>query len=336
MNAPRYALYVMVDEPKPNAQQPSAMRPPAGSPRRRAGPRDPPHRADARPGAGDRPHPADPADHRHPAAAGPPGRRGPRGRAAAAPRPSRAPPAAAARRRGSGNGHAGPLLPVPPAAPQPPACAGREGRPCPLPSRPGMPALRLVTARARRRTGREIAGLTADSRLCAAATFAALPGAQRGWPRLHRRGRRARRRGGAGAGGHGLAGGRAGAAADDRRRAAPRAGPARRRAAGAAAGAPWSPSPAPTARPARSISCASSGRCDGARAASPRHAGPGRGRDSPAGAVAHHARPGGAAWPARGAGRAPASTMRRWRPPRTASTSAGWTACGWPRPASPT
>ena len=57
----------------------------------------------------------------------------------------------------------------------------------------------------------------------------------------------------------------------------------------------------------------------------------------PPGAVADHARPGGAArarW--RALARAGVRRMRRWRRPRTGSSSGGWTACGSPRRASPT
>ena len=108
-----------------------------------------------------------------------------------------------------------------------------------------------------------------------------------------------------------------------------------RRRAGRAAAGEWSRSPAPTARPARSSSCARSGRSRADKRRQPGHAGADRARlrrrPRP-----DHARSGGAGrrrWPS---WRAPACSTWRWKPPRTGSTSSGWTGCGWRRPPSPT
>ena len=91
----------------------------------------------------------------------------------------------------------------------------------------------------------------------------------------------------------------------------------------------WSRSPAPTARPAPSSSCARSGPPDGTPAASLGTLGliapgfePGPGLTTPD--PVEPGRDAGARWRAR------ASSMRRSRRRRTASTSSGWTACGWP------
>ena len=126
-----------------------------------------------------------------------------------------------------------------------PRCAVSAGRPC--------PAL-------------DVAGVTADSRqVVPGDLFAALPGSACRRPRLHRRRGGARRGRRAGARRHRLAARRAAAAADPGSasraagwRRSPPCWPARSR-------RPWSRSPAPTARPARSSSCARSGRSAAAR-----------------------------------------------------------------------
>ena len=298
MNQPRYAVYMMVDEPQPNAQShgystagwvaaPAAGAVIAGSRRCSAWCRRPTaSRRSSRPSASRCSRAARPAPPRS--------RRPwpPRAARHAAPPPW---PAAAPRR------------PAPPAAPlaarRP--CAGRRRTaaralrrtelprrlpPCRL-SRPRRtrPALRLdellgragLACAGRRVRRLEIAGITADSRAVRPGfLFAALPGAKAGRPRLHRRCGGARCRRGAGAGGHRLAARRAAAAAAGRARAAPPPGPDGRRRWRAASRRSWSPSPAPTARPARSSSCASSGRWTAAQRRLARHARPDGGRAS--------------------------------------------------------
>ena len=161
-----------------------------------------------------------------------------------------------------------------------------------------------------------------------------LPGSRVDGRALHRRRRVAWRRRGAGAGGDSVAARRAAAAVAARTPSRAAASLSLPRRLPAASRASWSRSPAPTARPARSSSCGRSGpRRQAGR--QPGHAGPDR-AGLRSGSRPDHARSGqpgrdpGAAW------RAPASSTRRWRPRRMASTSSAWTACGWPPRRSPT
>ena len=100
MHAPRYAIYVMVDEPKPNARSHGYRDRGLGG-RAGGGHGDPPRRADPRHGAGDRSHAGDPGRVAIPMqpmqrrAA----RRRPRTRPRAAARRAPPPPGAAARAR---------------------------------------------------------------------------------------------------------------------------------------------------------------------------------------------------------------------------------------------
>ena len=332
MNAPRYAFYVMVDEPNPNAKSHGyatagwVAAPAAGSVIRRIAPilgmvpeaeripqiqqtisiplQPPKPRAVPTPAAPARP-----------------------------PRAMPVPTAIAASRRSSGA----------------PTCRRAAPARAPLRTTSSRPRRRRVPVRlddalrecglgagsAGETGGTPILGLTADSRAVGPGfLFAALPGAPRRRPRLHRRGRGARRGGRAGARGDGVARRRAAAPAAVRRRSAPRPRADGRRLCRRAAGDggrrhrhqrqdQHGGLPAPALDGER----ASARRRSARSAWSPRAWRPAPPSPRP---TRWRCTPRSARWPA------PACGGRRSRPRRTASSSGGWTGCGSPPRASPT
>ena len=219
MNAPRYAVYVMVDEPKPNAQHPRLRH--RGLGRRAGGGRgDRADRADARPGAGDRRSPQ--IQQAWPSRCSRAARRAPAAPAGRAARRRAGPRARVARRAPPRPGAPAPTAPsLPPAPALRPDRRGdaatvraggraarspRRGRPCGSLSScvAGEPAPGQAGRARRAAHPRHDGGQPAGARP------AALRGAARRArrrARLHRRRGGARRRRGAGAAGHRLAAG---------------------------------------------------------------------------------------------------------------------------------